>query len=121
MTLSRRDFLKKTSLVALGSSLPAFISKTAAQAPTADRPGARDTILVIVQLTGGNDGLNTVIPFANADYARLRPTLRQPRDSILPVNDDIGLHSSLRGLRDLLDDRSLCIVQGVGYPNPSQS
>src|SRR5688572_12312875 len=107
MSLSRRDFLKQTSLVALGSSMPVFLSKAAAQMPTADRPGARDTILVVVQLTGGNDGLNTVIPFGNADYGRLRPTLRQTRDSVLPVNDELGLHSSLRGLRDLLDDRAL--------------
>src|SRR5215207_2721457 len=99
MSFTRRDFLKQTSLVTLGGALPAFLGKAAAQVPTADRPGARDTILVVVQLTGGNDGLNTVIPFANADYARLRPTLRQTRESILPVNDEIGLHTSLRGLR----------------------
>src|SRR5207302_6391058 len=92
MSLSRRDFLKTASLVALGSSVPAFLSKTAAQAPTADRPGARDTILVVVQLTGGNDGLNTVIPFRDDNYRRLRPTLAQPVDQIRRITDDIGLH-----------------------------
>ncbi|MFO0964885.1 MAG: DUF1501 domain-containing protein [Gemmataceae bacterium] len=121
MSLSRRDFLKRTSLVALGSSLPIFVSKTAAQAPAADAPGARDTILVVVQLTGGNDGLNTVIPHANPEYARLRPTLRQSRDAVLRINDEFGLHPSLRGLSELLNDNALGIVQGVGYPNPSQS
>jgi len=121
MTLSRRDFLRTSSLVALGSSVPSFLSRTAAQAPTADSPGARDTILVVVQLTGGNDGLNTVIPFRDQNYARLRPTLKQQPNQVLRVNDDIGLHPSLTGLHQLLDDQALCIVQGVGYPNPSQS
>src|SRR5437867_207826 len=121
MSFSRRDFLKTSSLIALGSTVPAFLSKTAAQAPAANQPGARDTILVVVQLTGGNDGLNTVIPFRNPDYARLRPTLRQPADRIHRVNDDIGLHPSMGELANLLQDNALCIVQGVGYPNPSQS
>lgn len=119
--LTRRAFLKNSSLIALGASVPTFISKTAAQAPLANRPGARDTILVVIQLTGGNDGLNTVIPFADPEYARLRPTLRQPRDQVRRVNDQIGLHPSMTAMANLLQDHSLCIVQGVGYPNPSQS
>src|SRR5438552_2313540 len=118
---TRRDFLKTSSMIALGSTVPSFLSKTAAQAPVAGRPGARDTILVVVQLTGGNDGLNTVIPFADPEYARLRPTLRQPTAQIRRINDQMGLHPSMNGMADLLQDQSLCIVQGVGYPNPSQS
>ncbi len=121
MNFTRRDFLKSTSLIALGSTVPAFLTRTAAQAPPAHQPGARDTILVVVQLTGGNDGLNTVIPFRDPAYARLRPTLRQGADRIQRVNDDIGLHPSMSGLSALLQDNALCIVQGVGYPNPSQS
>ncbi len=119
--ITRRAFLRDTSLVALGASVPSFLSKTAAQAPASHRPGARDTILVVVQLTGGNDGLNTVIPFADPEYIRLRPTLRQPRDQVRRINDQIGLHPAMNGMADLLQDHSLCIVQGVGYPNPSQS
>jgi uncharacterized protein (DUF1501 family) len=121
MFSTRRDFLKTSSLVALGATVPGFVSRTAAAAPPADRPGARDTILVVIQLTGGNDGLNTVIPFRDENYAGLRPTLRQPVAQIRRVNDDIGLHPSMTGLADLLHDRALCIVQGVGYPNPNQS
>jgi uncharacterized protein (DUF1501 family) len=121
MTLSRRDFLKRSSLIALGASVPTFLSKTAAQAPRADQSGGRDTILVVVQLTGGNDGLNTVIPFTNDEYRRLRPTLAQPRNDIRRITDEIGLHPQMRALADLHQDRALCIVQGVGYPNPSQS
>src|SRR5438445_6350455 len=117
MTLSRREFLKTASLVALGSSVPAFLSKTAAQAPTAGLPGARDTILVVVQLTGGNDGLNTVIPYRDEQYRRLRPTLAQGQNQVRRINDDLGLHESMTGLAELLQDNALCVVQGVGYPN----
>lgn len=119
---TRRDFLKTGgSMVALGGSVPLFLSRTAAQAPTSDRPGGRDTILVVVQLTGGNDGLNTVIPFRDDAYNRARPTLRQQPNQIHRINDDIGLHPAMNTLHGLHQDRSLCIVQGVGYPNPSQS
>ncbi len=125
MSFSRRDFLKSSlatsSMVALGSSVPGFLSRTAAQAPTSNRPGARDTILVVIQLTGGNDGLNTVIPFRDDAYARSRPTLRQPENQIHRVNDNIGLHPAMNAMANLLQDQALCIVQGVGYPNPSQS
>jgi uncharacterized protein (DUF1501 family) len=121
MTLSRRDFLRTSSLVALGSTVPGFVSRTAAQAPLASRPGARDTILVVIQLTGGNDGLNTVIPHRDENYRRLRPTLAQPANQIRRLTDDVGLHPSMTGLADLLQDNALCVVQGVGYPNPTQS
>jgi uncharacterized protein (DUF1501 family) len=75
----------------------------------------------VVQLTGGNDGLNTVVPFADPEYAKLRPTLKLPTNQLKKVNDQIGLHTSLEGLAKLLQDQALCIVQGVGYPNPDQS
>src|SRR6201998_1565728 len=90
MISSRRDFLKTSiatgSLVSWGMTVPAFLSRTAAAAPDASKPGAKETILVVVQLTGGNDGLNTVIPYKDDDYARLRPTLRQPVAQIKKVN-----------------------------------
>src|SRR5436305_2432955 len=125
MTSTRRDFLKSSlatgSLVSWGLTVPTFLSRTAAAAPTAGKPGAKDTILVVVQLTGGNDGLNTVIPFKDEQYAKLRPTLKVPIAQIKKINDDIGLHPSLDGLAQLLQDKALCVVQGVGYPNPNQS
>src|SRR5262245_46676198 len=102
MSLTRRHFLKTTGMIALGSSVPGFLNRTAAQAPINGQPGSRDTILVVVQLTGGNDGLNTVIPHADAEYARLRPTLRQPANQIIRVNDQIGLHPSMNAFGDLL-------------------
>ena len=67
--------------------------------------------------------MNTVIPSCGPrNYARvLRPTLKQSRDQVRRIDDQIGLHPSMNGLADLLQDQSLCIIQGVGYPNPSQS
>jgi uncharacterized protein (DUF1501 family) len=125
MTLNRRNFLKSTAtaggLVAWGLNVPGFLSRTAWAAPMADKPGAKDTILVVVELTGGNDGLNTVIPFKDPEYVKLRPTLQQPDSQVKKLNDDIALHPSMAGLAELLQDNALCVVQGVGYPNPSQS
>jgi len=121
MNFSRRDILKGGSMVALGLSVPNFLSRTAVAAQNSAKAGAKDTILVVVQLTGGNDGLNTVIPIKDPEYAKYRPTLKQPKDQVKKVTDDIALHPSLGGLAGLLEDQALCIVQGVGYPNPSQS
>jgi uncharacterized protein (DUF1501 family) len=126
MTLHRRAFLRggvtAGSLIALGPCLPGFIQRTANAAAMADQPGAKDTILVVIELTGGNDGLNTVVPFKDPAYAGLRPTLKQPTDQLRKINDELGLHPQLSGLSDILDkDQALCVVQGVGYPNPDES
>src|SRR5579871_5419726 len=125
MNTNRRDFLKSSvaagSMVAWGLSVPSFLSRTAAATRPADRPGAKDTILVVIQLTGGNDGLNTVVPFKDPEYAKLRPTLKLPSSDIKKLNDEIGLHPSMGGLAKLFEEHALCVVQGVGYPNPSQS
>jgi uncharacterized protein (DUF1501 family) len=121
MSVTRRDFLKGSSMVAWGLTVPAFVTRTALAAKDAASPGAKDTVLVVVQLTGGNDGLNTVIPFADENYAKLRPTLKIAKDQVKKVNDKIGLHPSMNGLASLLEDHALCVVQGVGYPNPTQS
>jgi uncharacterized protein (DUF1501 family) len=122
---NRRDFLRSSlassGLVAWGLCAPRFLTRTAAAAPLAGRRGAKDTVLVVVQLTGGNDGLNTVIPFKNELYAKYRPTLKQPKDQIKKLDDSHGLHPSMGALADLYQDKALCVVQGVGYPNPSQS
>jgi uncharacterized protein (DUF1501 family) len=121
MFTTRRNFLKSSSLVALGLTVPNFVSRTAWAAPTAEKAGAKDSILVVIQLTGGNDGLNTVVPFKDPEYAKLRTTLRLPEDKIKKLNDEVALHPSMEGLAGLLQDRALTVVQGVGYPNPNQS
>jgi len=121
MQFNRRTFLKSSSLVALGLSVPGFIQRTAFAAPDAAKKGGKQTILVIVELNGGNDGLNTVIPFKDAEYSKLRPTLAQPVAQMKKLTDEIALHPNLGGLADLYQQGVVAVVQGVGYPNPDQS
>jgi uncharacterized protein (DUF1501 family) len=122
---NRRTFLANSlttaGVVACGQTAPLFLSRTAAAAPATDKPGAKETVLVVVQLTGGNDGLNTVVPFADDGYPKLRKALRIPTKDLKKVNDSVGLHPSLAGFAELLEDHALSIIQGVGYPNPNES
>jgi uncharacterized protein (DUF1501 family) len=117
---NRRQFLVRTlrgsSLVALSAVVPQFVARTARAAA----PG-KDNVLVVVELTGGNDGLNTVIPYADDLYHKVRPTLRFTKDRVIRLDDHVGLHPALQGLRPLWDRGALAVVQGVGYPNPDRS
>ena len=126
---TRREFLRRT---VLGSSLawtvPAFLANTfsALQAEAADSaiqtPTGKDaTILVVLQMAGGNDGINTVVPFANDYYHRARPRLGLKAQDVLKINDTIGLNGSMKGFKSLYDAGQLSIIQGVGYPNPNRS
>ncbi len=78
-------------------------------------------ILVVVQLDGGNDGLNTVVPYRDDEYRKRRPRLAIPAAEVKKVDDRIGLHPQLEGFSKLLEQHRLAIVQGVGYPNPNRS
>ena len=78
-------------------------------------------ILVLVQLGGGNDGLNTIIPYNNDIYYQMRPQLAIPKQDIIDINGDIGFHNGLANFKPMLDAGNLAIVQGVGYPNPDRS
>jgi uncharacterized protein (DUF1501 family) len=117
---TRRQFLVRTlqgsSLVALHSVVPGFLATTARAAT----PG-KDKILVVIEMTGGNDGLNTVIPYGDDLYYKNRPTLGYKKKELITVDDHIGLHPGLRGLSALQQQGQLAIVQGVGYPNPDRS
>jgi uncharacterized protein (DUF1501 family) len=115
--LTRRGFLQASSLCALAPAVPLFVARTA-RAVAADKDRR---ILVVVQLDGGNDALNTVVPFADPTYEKLRPTLKQPKKNLLRVSDTLGLHPSLRPLDKLLRAGRLAVVPGVGYPNPNRS
>ena len=121
MTISRRQFLTNSTAVTAGLGMPLFLQRAALAAPKADKPGAKETVLVVVQLTGGNDGLNTVIPFRDAVYKSARPTLRQSSARVKKINDDLAFHPSMGGFAELLEAGDLAIVQGVGYPNPNRS
>jgi uncharacterized protein (DUF1501 family) len=111
MTLDRRHFLKLAALAPFAGS-PAFAAALA-------QPSRK--LLVLVELRGGNDGLNTVIPYNDPRYAGLRPRVGIPRDQVVQLTQDVGLHPSLEKMRPLWDARELAIVQGVGYPQPNLS
>ncbi len=80
-----------------------------------------DKVLVMIQLAGGNDGLQTVIPLGDPTYRDMRPQLSKSADDALPISKDFGLNKNLAGMKKLWDDGKLAIVQGVGYPKPSFS
>jgi DNA-directed RNA polymerase specialized sigma24 family protein len=114
---TRRDFLKSSTLLALTPTVPVFLAQTArAIAPARD---AR--ILVVIQLSGGNDGINTVVPFKDEGYAKHRKILRLPVDQLHKITTDVGLHPEMGKAAKLLEAGRLAIVQGVGYPNPNRS
>jgi uncharacterized protein (DUF1501 family) len=126
---TRREFLRRTILGgALSWTVPTFLANTfsALQAEAADKAtqtvtGRDGTILVVLQMAGGNDGLNTVVPFTNDYYHRARPRIGLAESKVLRLNSDVGLHPALAGFKDLYDTGRLAVVQGVGYPNPNRS
>ena len=137
MTLSeptaftRRQFLGTGLTLASASvALPAFIQRSAFGLPMAapgmsSIPGVNeDNILVVLQLGGGNDGLNTVVPYGDDNYYRNRPGIGVAASQLLQLardNGGIGLHPGLAAFKELHDDGMLAVVQGVGYPNPNRS
>jgi uncharacterized protein (DUF1501 family) len=111
MTFARRDFLKLAAL--------APFAGTPGLAAALTQPPRR--LLVLIELRGGNDGLNTVVPYADPAYAALRPRIAVPRDQVVKLTETTGLHPSLEKLHASWEARELAIVQGVGYPQPNLS
>jgi uncharacterized protein (DUF1501 family) len=121
---TRRSFLTRSlALVSSSATLPVFLGTTAQALAAPRRKAADDSqpILVVVQLAGGNDGLNTVVPYGNSLYYHARRQLAIPQREVHKLEDGIGLHPALNGLKQLYDDGLLGVVQGVGYPNPNRS
>lgn len=114
--MKRRDFLKISGLTGSTLLVPGFLK--AFEGQLAQFTGKR---LVIVQLSGGNDGLNTLIPFTNDTYYRLRPKLGITQDKILKINDNAGFNPAMDGFRRLYDEGLMSIFNAVGYPNPDRS
>src|SRR3954447_15708346 len=121
---TRREFLRTTMLgSALSWTVPAFLANTfsslqanAADSATQIATGKDSTILVILQMAGGNDGLNTIVPFTNDYYHKARPKIGVAAKEVLKLNDQVGLHPSLTGFKELYDSGSLTVIQGIGYP-----
>lgn len=122
--LTRRELLAKGTMIAVGLSTPRWLAAVA-HGDLIRAAGGRkvdpDNILVVCQLSGGNDGLNTVVPFADPLYAKARPTLALKGDEVLHLNEAMGLHPTMGGLATLYKEGKVAIVQNVGYPNPNRS
>src|SRR5947199_10293322 len=116
--MTRREFLRTTMLgSALSWTVPAFLANTfsslqadAADSATQIATGRDSNILVILQMAGGNDGLNTVVPYSNDYYHRARPKIGLTDKRVLTINDEIGLHEKLTGFKDLYDAGELSII-----------
>jgi uncharacterized protein (DUF1501 family) len=117
MVIKRREFLQLGSLATASLMLPKFLKEL--ERPTMVPPGNK--VLVILQMSGGNDGLNTVIPVRNDIYYKVRPKLGITKQDALLLTDEVGLHPSLTAFKDLYEDGSLGILNSVGYPNPDRS
>jgi uncharacterized protein (DUF1501 family) len=124
MSLTRRNWLRlglgSPAVLACGNVVPGFLAHSAAAVAAGDGAPRRH-ILVVVELEGGNDGLNTIVPYRDDVYYRSRPRLNIAAKSVLKLDDHVGLNPRLRRFADLLNAGRLAVVQGVGYPNPTRS
>jgi len=118
MLIKRKEFIQVSSLATASMMLPKFLKSFEGNHFMVP-PGNKVT--VILQLSGGNDGLNTVIPVRNDLYYKARPKLGIEKTKAILVTDEVGLHPALTGFKELYDDGSLGIMNGVGYPNPDRS
>lgn len=117
MLIKRKKFIQIGSLVTATLMLPKFLKALERKAMVP----AGNKVVVILQLSGGNDGLNTVIPVRNDLYYKARPHLGIERTKALSLTGEVGLHPALTGLKELYDDGGLGIINSVGYPNPDRS
>jgi uncharacterized protein (DUF1501 family) len=117
MLIKRKQFIQIGSLATASFMMPKFLK--AFEKPAMVPPGNK--VLVVLQMSGGNDGLNTVIPIRNDIYYKSRPKLGIEKEKALLLNDEAALHPSLAGFKELFDDGSLGIMNSVGYPNPDRS
>ncbi len=115
--MNRRSFLKSSALATTALWVPKFLHAFAG--PALMPPKGK--IMIVLQLSGGNDGLNTIIPYRNDIYYRERPRLGIQRENALTLTDEAGLHPTLSGLKGLWDNGDMAILNSVGYPNPDRS
>jgi uncharacterized protein (DUF1501 family) len=123
---TRREFVSGgLTLLSAAATLPMFLGRTVsalAMEQPASRPAAAShPILVVVQLAGGNDGLNTVVPYTMDAYYKNRPRIAVQAKEVLKLESEVGLHPAAVGLKELYDEGKMAVIQGVGYPNPNRS
>lgn len=113
--MKRKDFIHLSAFATTAMMVPQFLR---ASAPFIANNGKK---LVIVQLSGGNDGLNTIVPYKNDIYYKSRPTLALKDDKLIKLNDELAMNDAMAGMKDLFDEAMLTIINNVGYPNPDRS
>lgn len=119
---NRREFLRQlgtAGVISLSAGSPQFLARAAETSTATSAVDQR--VLVLIQLAGGNDGLNTLIPHGDDAYYKARPGIGIPKNQVLRINDHLGLHPRLTALKELYDEGKLAIIQGVGYPHPDRS
>ncbi|MCS6807986.1 MAG: hypothetical protein RML40_04830, partial [Bacteroidota bacterium] len=124
--MNRRDFIRGATAVALPISLGGYTARAMGLSPMleslAEMTALADRYLVLIQLAGGNDGINTVVPLDQmSEYNRLRSNIALPENRLLKLTDRTALHPSMVGMKSLYDKGQLTIVQGVGYPGANFS
>src|SRR5713226_4696477 len=122
--LTRRQLLQYGALGSLGGIAPTLLwqardASGSAEGAPASAPD--DRTLITLQLAGGNDDLNMVVPYTDGTYLSSRPTLRVEPSTVLRLNDRLGLNPMMGGLKGVWDSHQLAIIEGVGYPNPQYS
>lgn len=121
LSQTRRDFLRTTvGAMAAAPMFPHMLLDSKLTRHLGATPN-NDPILVVIQLAGGNDGLNTIVPYASNLYYQDRPNIAVPQKNVIPIDNTVGFHPNLTGLKSLYDQGKVAILEGVGYPNPSRS
>ncbi len=119
MHISRKSFLQTTALASASMMIPQFLKAFETNNFKLVPPGNK--VLVVLQLSGGNDGLNTIIPIQNDIYYRERSKISIAKDQAIKLNDDAGIHPELKGIADIFNSGNMAIINSVGYPNPDRS
>lgn len=122
--ISRRELFRQSGMIAVGMMAPPWLASVAKADLIKKARGenvADDTVLVVCQLSGGNDGLNTIVPYADAEYYKIRPTIGLKEDVVLKLDESMGLHNDMTGVHELYKEGKVAIIQNAGYPKPNRS
>ena len=125
--MKRRSFgqlsISTCAALAIGTAQPGgWLQTLAGELASQDQSSSvTDRILVVIQLSGGNDGLNTIVPYRDELYAKARPKLGIPSSDVIKLTEELGLHPSLRAIENQFSENRFSIIQGVGYPSPNRS
>ena len=120
-TITRRKFLKLSGAAVVGASAAVLSIEDIAKAAQTQPLPPGTPIVVVVTLYGGNDGLNTVIPYTDSLYYSMRPEISYKPEKILPLSDGLGLNPGMTDLKTMWDQKKVAVIRGVGYPNPDHS